>query len=80
MIGGLLLCWGDILNGKLGSASGARTPSLPVAGFADPVLLVSAGIEHTCVITLKREAFCLGRNEYGQLGDGTLMSSSRPVL
>jgi alpha-tubulin suppressor-like RCC1 family protein len=80
MIGGLLLCWGDSANGKLGSADGARTPSLPVSGFADPVLLVSAGSEHTCVITVKRDALCFGRNEFGQLGDGSLTSSSMPVL
>jgi alpha-tubulin suppressor-like RCC1 family protein/serine/threonine protein kinase len=80
MVGGTLLCWGSYSNGKLGTAYGAQTPSLPVSGFPDPVMFVSTGAQHTCVITVIRDALCLGLNTYGQLGDGTFASSSKPVL
>ena len=40
---------------------------------------VSAGSEHTCAISTDGQAFCWGRNTFGQLGDGTTTNSARPV-
>jgi alpha-tubulin suppressor-like RCC1 family protein/serine/threonine protein kinase len=79
MIGGSLLCWGDPAYGKLGTSTITRSPSLPVSGFADPVVFVSAGTQHTCVITAARDALCMGSNEFGKLGTRA-SSSSKPVL
>ena len=49
------------------TASGAITPTG-----------VSAGGEYTCVRLPDGTARCTGRNQFGQLGDGTFMNS--PVL
>ncbi len=40
---------------------------------------VSAGSEHTCAISTDGQAFCWGRNTFGQLGDGTTTNSARPM-
>lgn len=32
----------------------------------------SAGLEHNCAINATHELYCWGKNEYGQLGDGTV--------
>jgi alpha-tubulin suppressor-like RCC1 family protein len=40
---------------------------------------ISAGGEHTCVITLRGEVYCWGSNAAGQLGSGQLSASMSPV-
>ena len=40
---------------------------------------IDAGAEHTCAVTSAGQAFCWGRNDFGQLGDGTKTHSDVPV-
>lgn len=57
---GDLYCWGE--------GVGTR----PVQTFEGTTFkLLTRGGLHSCGITLDDEAVCWGRNEYGQLGDGT---------
>jgi alpha-tubulin suppressor-like RCC1 family protein len=65
-------CWGLASYGKLGAWETAVTQvtPYPVAGgllFKE----ISAAMYHTCGLTTSGVANCWGRNDYGQLGDGT---------
>jgi alpha-tubulin suppressor-like RCC1 family protein len=78
--GGGVQCWGRNLDGQLGNGSTSNS-SVPVAvtGLAGSVALITAGTLHTCVVTTVGGVQCWGRNDVGQLGDGTTANSSVPV-
>jgi alpha-tubulin suppressor-like RCC1 family protein len=76
--GGKAYCWGSNSSGQLGNgsdASGSNTP-VPVAGGI-VFRTLSAGNGHSCGTTAAGEAYCWGRNDGGQLGDGSAPASSR---
>ncbi len=74
-------CWGSNGLGQLGTVTGTpqATPIL-VAAPGVQFTRVSAGSSSTCAISTKGEAWCWGGNTQGQLGDGTLVSRSTPVV
>jgi alpha-tubulin suppressor-like RCC1 family protein len=77
---GEMLCWGWNYYGQLGD--GTKTSRLQparVAGLTDDVESIGVGWAHTCVVTGRSGVRCWGRNENGQLGDGTLVDSPAPV-
>src|SRR5947208_9054220 len=85
---GTVWCWGRNVDGQLGN--GTRAPvdcspgscgsSTPVrAGGITGAVAVIAGGYHTCALFGDGTAQCWGRNDDGQLGDGTRISSSTPV-
>ena len=78
---GAVSCWGDNYYGQLGDGSvgSARTVPVPLAGFEERALALAAGMYHTCLLTDAGAVFCWGRNERGQLGDGTTIAHSTPV-
>lgn len=51
----------------------AGTPLAVIPGVSDAVA-VTVGSEHACVLIFDGTVKCFGRNQYGQLGDGTVNS------
>lgn len=75
---GSLYCWGDNASGQLGDGttnqSNAPTPiTLATAGA---VTRVDGGDAHTCAIVGAGKIDCFGKNNRGQLGDGTTTPST----
>ena len=77
---GIAYCWGANADGALGDGTTTnRAVPTPVTGgraFAS----ISAGTTHTCGVEARTGiAFCWGRNDNGELGDGTLTSRLTPT-
>ena len=74
------VCWG---RGPLGDGTVADsdTPVAVVGEGGSNLQLISAGGDHTCALRTvgKDVAFCWGRNESGQVGNGTLTDALEPV-
>ena len=72
-LGGEILCFGDNSYGQLGDGTltSRPTPALVSLGAADMrAAKVSAGGGHTCAVDVNGGAWCWGRGDSGQLGDG----------
>ncbi len=79
---GVVLCWGANDHGQLGAGSigGSSALPLPVQGLGSGVTALAAGTDHSCALLGQdggTSVLCWGRNDHGQLGDGT--TSDRPV-
>ena len=70
---GSMRCWGNDGRGQLGDNFGATslTP-VDVPGLGGPMVGIATGSEYTCALTPTGGAKCWGRNDSGQLGDGTV--------
>lgn len=78
---GDVLCWGRNNFGQLGDGS-TIDRDVPVPIDAPPgksFRFVSLGSFHSCARTTDGEVWCWGRNDYGQLGDGTFGDRTTPV-
>ena len=70
-IGGVK-CWGINDYGQLGDNTITdKNKPVNVFGLSKGVRAISNGTFHTCAITNTGGVKCWGRNNYGQLGDGT---------
>lgn len=65
-----VICWGLM--------SGARLAPTEVSGLSR-VVEIAAGASHTCARRDDDAVRCVGRNDQGQLGDGTLLDRATPV-
>jgi alpha-tubulin suppressor-like RCC1 family protein len=81
--GGKVYCWGRNNYGQLGDGTTTDriTPTLVADGEMgnSGVTAVAAGEVHTCALKGGR-VYCWGRNDYGQLGDGTTTDRITPTL
>jgi alpha-tubulin suppressor-like RCC1 family protein len=82
---GKAYCWGANDAGQLGSPSSescAGTPCsrspLPVSGDL-AFKAISVGDYHACGLSVDGIAYCWGRNDRGQLGDGTQLDRAAPT-
>jgi alpha-tubulin suppressor-like RCC1 family protein len=81
--GGSVKCWGANNYGQLGDGTTTnrnepaqvKVAGQPISG----VVSISGGYEHACAILTNGEAMCWGRNNYGQLGDGTTTNRNVPT-
>ena len=82
---GRLFIWGNLATS--GKNTRQSTPVLinyqitihNTFSFADNISAIELGYYHSAIITNEGELFTWGRNEYGQLGDGTLVNQMLPV-
>lgn len=80
MASGGLKCWGVNSSGQLGDGTTVRrlTP-VSVVGLAGSVSAVVTGRDFSCARLSDGRVQCWGKNEFGQLGDGSTTNRTRPV-
>lgn len=80
MTDGSVKCWGNNSQGQFGdgSTTGRSTPT-DVPNLSSNYASLSAGLAHTCGVTIAGGVKCWGDNFYGQLGDGTKNDKTTPV-
>jgi alpha-tubulin suppressor-like RCC1 family protein len=77
---GTLWCWGSNNSGELGDGTiTSRATPVQVTTLGALVADVSARGDHTCAVRTDGTGVCWGRNDAGQVGDGTLVDRHTPV-
>src|SRR5437870_1241152 len=83
---GTVRCWGRNVDGQLGDGTvanpatgppGSSTP-VQVSGITGAAAVIAGGY-HTCALLADGTAWCWGRSDDGQLGNGARASASTPV-
>jgi alpha-tubulin suppressor-like RCC1 family protein len=78
---GAVLCWGDNPYGQLGDGTTLqRHTPVAVAGLSSGATAVATGPYQSCAVLGSGPVLCWGNNQYGQLGDGTIINRYTPVL
>lgn len=77
---GTAYCWGANNSGQLGRGyeteySETATPTTDALVFS----ALTAGLGHTCGLTVDGDAYCWGHNAKGQLGTGDTTTVTRPT-
>lgn len=74
-------CWGGNSKGQLGLPAGSLAqsylPQATISGLTAKVIL--SGYNHVCAIANDDTVKCWGDNQYGQLGNATIVDSATPV-
>ena len=80
MTSGTPACWGSNRFGQLGDNTiiSRFTPG-DVSGLSGGVTSLALGYAHTCALSMDGTVTCWGRNEYGQVGDGTRVNRLEPT-
>lgn len=75
---GKVQCWGDNTLGQFDESMILNhSQPIDVPGLGNDIRAVVAGDRYTCVLTTEASVQCWGRNNFGQLGDGT--TTDRPI-
>ncbi len=78
--GGAVWCWGDNSHLQIGNASvGAFSDVAVQVGSLTGATSISAGSSHFCVGTSAHTAWCWGRGNVLQLGNGAFSDTSTPA-
>jgi len=73
-------CWGYNFDGQLGDGTVlSRLSPVDVSGLASGVASIGVGASHGCAVLNTGAVRCWGRNEFGQVGDGTLTDVFAPA-
>ena len=73
---GAAYCWGI----QAGDTADSKGDGRPVrVDLPEPVADVSVGSMHACALGRSGHAYCWGRGDFGDLGDGTTISSTAPM-
>lgn len=78
---GTAQCWGRNNEGQLGDGGAAfpeSTTPVTVAGLSGITAIATAS-KSTCAVHESGGVYCWGVNDYGQLGDGTLVDHATPA-
>jgi hypothetical protein len=78
MSDGSVRCWGAA--GVIGDGGGSHQLMPVPITIPETVSAISAISAHTCVRTTTGKAYCWGKNDNGELGEGTTFSSTSPRL
>jgi alpha-tubulin suppressor-like RCC1 family protein len=81
-LGGQILCFGDNSYGQLGDGTLTSRPTpapVTLGPTAARAAAVTAGNDHTCALDVTGQAWCWGRGDSGQIGDGATSDASAPV-
>jgi len=79
---GSVSCWGGNTFGELGDATtvAVRSRAVTAASLPDATALAAGpAANHTCALRADGSVRCWGRNDDGQLGDGTVVDRNFPV-
>lgn len=73
-------CWGSNDRGQLGDGTtDSKFYPADVAGLSSGVLAISAGALNTCALTQDARVKCWGENNFGGVGDGTIVDRLVPT-
>ena len=77
---GKMHCWGKNSNGEIGQGYDSNYIHYPqeVQGFSDEIIsALSVGDGFSCAVLDNGSTYCWGKNDLGQLGDGTVQDSNQ---
>ena len=77
-------CWGRVGKHlgyeKIEGEDSPKNVDISVIPSDDNIISVSAGYNHSCILTSAYQIYCWGENNYGQLGNDSNTDSLSPVL
>ena len=77
---GVAWCWGDNVTGHLGSGGNFARSFEPVrVASTETFTTVVAGYYQSCALAESGQMYCWGRNDQGQIGDGSNDNRFTPV-
>ncbi len=77
---GIVWCWGDNTYGQLGNGTTLKSNiPIKVSGLPGKVTNFTGGQDFTCAQLETKDVYCWGKNDLGQLNDGTSTNRLSPI-